>query len=212
MSPYLDGILIFVAFSNLLLLGVSRLSMCIRLSAMQGILLGLLPIVIAPHDLSWHKLAMAAGIFVLKGGVFPYLLFRAMREADVRREIEPILGFAPSILAGALAWLLSFWIGNRLSLPGHALSPLTFSVAIYTLLVGLILIITRRKALTQVLGFIILENGIFTFGVGIETDFLVELGIFLDIFVAVFVMGIAIFHIQREFNHIDTDQLTFLKD
>jgi hydrogenase-4 component E len=65
-----------------------------------------------------------------------------------------------------------------------------------------------------VLGFVVLENGVFTFGVGVleGTSFLVEAGVLLDVFVAVFVMGIMVFHISREFDHIDTARLSALKD
>ena len=77
-----------------------------------------------------------------------------------------------------------------------------------------ILIVSRRKALTQVLGYLVMENGIYAFGVGLVpgTPVLVELGILLDVLVAVFVMGITIFHINREFEHLDTSRLTTLSD
>ena len=85
--------------------------------------------------------------------------------------------------------------------------------ALFTVLAGLFVIVARRTALMQVLGFLVLENGIYTFGVGRAGDmpFLVELGVLLDLFVAVFVMGITIYHINREFDHIDTDRLDSLK-
>ena len=87
-------------------------------------------------------------------------------------------------------------------------------VALSSILIGLFLIVSRKKAVNQVLGFLVLENGIFTFGVGLvgELSLLVELGVLLDVFVAVFVMGIMIFHISREFDHLDTDRLSTLKD
>jgi hydrogenase-4 component E len=87
-------------------------------------------------------------------------------------------------------------------------------VALFTIFVGLFMIVTRKKALTQVLGYLTLENGIYAFGLGVaqEWPLIVELGILLDIFAAVFVMGIAIFHINREFDHIDSDRLSTLKD
>jgi hydrogenase-4 component E len=79
---------------------------------------------------------------------------------------------------------------------------------------GLFLIVSRRKALMQVLGYIVLENGIYAFGVAlvVESPLLVELGVLLDVFVAVFVMGITMFHLSRAFDDIDTDQLAMLKD
>ena len=81
------------------------------------------------------------------------------------------------------------------------------------MLVGLFLIIGRKKALSQVLGYLVFENGIYAFGVGVayEAPLLVELGVLLDVFVAVFVMGIAIFHIRREFDSIDTTRLETLR-
>ena len=87
-------------------------------------------------------------------------------------------------------------------------------MALVTMLIGLFLIVARKTALMQVVGYLVLENGVYIFGVTLVHDepFLVEMGILLDVFVAVFVMGIAIFHINREFDHIDADQLTLLKD
>jgi hydrogenase-4 component E len=93
-------------------------------------------------------------------------------------------------------------------------SQLAVPVSVFSILIGLLLIVSRNKALTQVLGYLVLENGIYIFGVTLVRDqpWLVETGILLDVFVAVFVMGIAIFHISREFDHMDVDQLTVLKD
>jgi hydrogenase-4 component E len=87
-------------------------------------------------------------------------------------------------------------------------------VAFFTILVGLFGIVARRKAVTQVLGYLVLENGIFAFGAVAlrKAQFLVEMGILLDVFVAVFVMGIAIFRINHEFDHIDADRLAQLKE
>ena len=98
--------------------------------------------------------------------------------------------------------------------PGATISSLVVPVAMFAILAGLFLSISRKKAVNQVLGFLVLENGVYTFGVGLiqHTSLLVELGVLLDVFVAVFVMGIIIFHISREFDHIDTDALTSLKD
>ncbi len=87
-------------------------------------------------------------------------------------------------------------------------------MAIFSIFAGLFLIVSRKRALSQVLGFLVLENGVYTFGVGLapQSSLLVEAGVLLDVFVAVFVMGITIFHINREFDHINTDQMSQLKD
>ena len=118
------------------------------------------------------------------------------------------------ILPLLLAALFALWLGSRLPLPEQAASPLLVPVALFTMLVGLFLIVSRRTALSQVLGYLVLENGIFAFGLALtdHAPLSVEIGVLLDIFVAVFIMGIAIHHISREFDHIDTDRLTELKD
>ena len=81
-------------------------------------------------------------------------------------------------------------------------------------MVGLLVLTTRRKALSQVVGYLVLENGIYVFGLSqVErVPFLVEMGVLLDIFVGVFIMGIVVFHINREFDSLDSTRLTELKD
>ena len=89
----------------------------------------------------------------------------------------------------------------------------TLAIAITLLLTGFFLMFNRRKAITQVLGYIVVENGIYAIGVALVggVPLLVELGVLLDIFVAVFIMSIAAYHISREFDHIDVSQLDKLR-
>jgi len=214
MSLGSDVLLYIVVLTNLVLLGTSRLLACVRVVAVQGVSLGLLALAAHEGSPSVHAVALCAGILTLKGAVFPWLLSRSLRDVQVRREIDPYIGYTMSSLAGLVALGVSVWLGRSLPLPPAAASSLAVPVATFTVLTGFFLIITRRQALTQVLGYLVLENGIYAFGVELAQDqpLLVELGVLLDIFVAVFVMGIAIFHISREFDHIDTDRLSSLKD
>lgn len=209
----IDMVLAFLILVNLMLLGSSRLAACIRLTSAQGIALGLLTILVHAHDLNVRVLLLAAGSMVLKGLVFPLLLFRALRKADVRRTMEPFIGYAASLLVGLLCLGVSLWFGTRIPLPDPTSSYLVVPVALFTILTGLLLIVSRRKALTQVIGYLVLENGMYVFGIVLvsEIPMLVELGVLLDVFVAVFVMGIAVYHISREFEHIDVSQLRTLK-
>lgn len=207
-------ILVLVVLTNLKLLASSRLGASIRVVAAQGVVLGLLPVLAHLDAISIRHVALALGSGVLKGAVFPWLLFRAVREAEVAREVEPYVGYLTSLLAGVAALGVAFGLGARLPLPTLVASRWLVPVALFSILTGLLLIVSRKRALTQVLGFLVLENGVFTFGVGVmaETPLLVEVGVLLDVFVAVFVMGITMFHINREFDHIDTDRLSALKD
>ncbi|HBV95290.1 MAG TPA: hypothetical protein DEG26_11575, partial [Chloroflexi bacterium] len=134
---------------------------------------------------------VAVGGAVLKGVVFPWLLLRALRSAEVDREVEPFVGPIASLLAGVAALGVSLWLAQRLPLPGGAHSSVLVAVALFSILVGLFLIVARKKAISQVLGFLVMENGIYTFGAGLvrQSPLLVEFGVMLDVFVAVFVMG-----------------------
>ena len=214
MNSFSDLILIVVVLANLLLLGSGRLSSTIRQVAVQGVAVGLLPLFVSENGFAMRLALVAAGSVALKGFVFPRLLFRSVRDAQVRHEVDPAVGYAPSILFGIVLLGASFWLASNFSLPKAVVSEFVLPVALATMLCGLFLIITRRQALMQVVGYLVLENGIYVFGIGLahEEPLLVEMGILLDVFVAVFVMGIAIFHISREFDHIDVDQLAQLKD
>ncbi len=214
MNAWMDATLVFLILTNLLVLGSSRLGTCIRFVAVQGVALGLLALSAGRPGLTVPALALSVGSIVLKGVVFPWLLSRAIREAQARREKSPLVGYTASVPLGILLLLGAFALDSRLALPRSDYPSLAVPAALFNILVGLFLIISRRHAVSQVLGYLVMENGIFAFGLihAREEGFLVGLGILLDVFVAVFVMGIAIFHINREFDHIDTDRLSSLKD
>src|SRR4030095_15568522 len=212
MQPFHDVLLLLVVLTNFWVLGTTRLSSMIRAAAMQGLLLAALPIALYPHA-SLHIVGLAIGTLLVKAIVLPYFLTRAIREAAVRREIEPLIGFTASLIRGAAAVALSFAIAPRLEMPG-APSGVLIPVALSTVIIGLLVLTTRNKALTQVVGYLILENGIYVFGLSQaeRVPFLVEVGVLLDVFAGVFIMGIVVFHINREFDSLDSARLTELRD
>jgi len=212
MSGLHELLLLCVVLTNFWVLGTTRLSATIRATAIQGGLLAALPIALHP-GWSLHIIGLAAGTFLVKAILLPTFLNWAIREASVRREVEPLIGFTTSLALGALAVALSFGIAERIPLP-ESDSALLVPVALSTVIVGLLVLTTRSKALTQVVGYLILENGIYVFGLSqVErVPFLVELGVLLDIFVGVFIMGIVVFHINREFDSLDSARLTELRD
>jgi hydrogenase-4 component E len=209
-----DTFLVFLVLTNFMLFAASRLDARIRLMAMQGVLLGLLTILLHTGALTMRTWVLAAGSAAIKAGVFPWLLERAIRETNVRRTVEPFVGYTASLLIGTLLLGISFWLGARLPLPQGQADTLVVPVALFSILSGLFFITSRKTALAQVLGYLVLENGIYAFGIALalEQSLLVELGITLDLLVGVFVMGIAIFHISREFDHIDVGRMSVLKD
>ena len=211
MSAWTEIILVSLILTTFWLLGSSRLASCIRICAVQGVATGLLGVI--GGDLTIRVAAISLAIIVLKGLIFPWLLSQALRESNTSHEVQPFVGYVASLLAGVLILGLSFWADSCLPSLAHVASRLVVPVAFALLIAGLFLIVARKTAVNQVIGYLVMENGIYTFGFGAvrEIPALVELGVLMDVFVAVFVMGIAIYRINRTFDHIDSDQLTQLK-
>lgn len=214
MKLFIDAVIVLLILTNLRLIASSRIASCIYVVAFQGVLLGVLPLMVGTDHLTIRACMLSGVTILLKGAIFPWLLLRALHAANIRREMEPLVDYTTSLLIGAVLLALAMWLGGRLPLPIPAESPLIVPLAMFNIMVGLFAIVSRRKALTQVLGYLVMENGIYAFGLAfaLNEHLLVELGILLDAFMAVFVMGITIFHISREFDHMDTDRLSVLKD
>jgi hydrogenase-4 component E len=213
----MEFLLLLLVLSNLLILGSSRLGLYIRLVAVQGILVAVLLLIGQPMEhRSWHLILVVLMTMIIKGSIFPWVLFRAIQRGQVSRELHPFIGFNLSLFIGMAGWCAALWFGNRLSLPGDSIPSLLIPCGMFTVLVGLFLLITRRIAITQVLGYLVMENGIFVFAAAIEGQqpLLVELGILLDVFAAVFIMVITLFQIDREIHdiHLDSSKMVELKD
>ncbi len=215
MHASLDLLFILVVVIDLFLLASSRLNPAINAVALQGALLSALAVLLGAEDQHVvHTILLSLGALAVKGVIIPWLMYRAMREAAIRREVEPLIGFVPSMVLGAVGVALAFAFSRGLPLPSPRAHVYLVPTALATVWSGLLLVVSRKKAVAQVLGFLVLENGVFVFGLlltGIMPT-MVEAGVLLDLFAAVFVMGIVMFHINREFASLDTQKLTALKD
>lgn len=219
MSPQstIDAVLVLVTLLGLGMLAVSRLATLVRFFALQSLLLAFLPL--AEESMlgevpGMHGFLIAGGTLALKVILIPYILSRLIRTGEVHREVEPFIGFTASVFVGALLVIGSFAVATRLPLPVEPASRLIVPVALSTISLGLLTLVSRLKAITQVLGFLVLENGVFILGLLLlkQTPLLLELGILLDLFVGVFIMAIVVYHIRREFDHMDTHLLDALKE
>jgi hydrogenase-4 component E len=212
----IDAALVLVLLLDLAMLAAGRLTTCIRIFSLQCLVLAMLPVAASQlHDApATHAWIMFLGTIGIKVFLIPWVLLRIIRTTEIHREVEPLIGFTSSLMLGAIMVGASFGIATRLKLPGEPMSQFLVPTAISTLLIGLLVLVSRVKAVTQVIGYLVLENGIFLFGLTLlhEMPVLVELGILLDVFVGVFVMAIVVYHIRREFDHIDTHVLDQLKE
>lgn len=210
MTDLLNAILVTLLVMNLFVLGTSRINAVIRIVAAQGILLGIIPLLVHEH-LTFAVWLLVVAAIVLKGIIIPIVMLRALRSAQIKREVEPLIGLLPSILLAALATAFALLFADQLPLESSHHGTLLVPTSIATVLVGFIQLVTRYKALSQVIGYLILENGIFIFGM-LLMPLVVELGVLLDLFVCIFVIGIIINHINQAFSSMDTRRLVSLKE
>lgn len=209
-----DLALIGMVLCDLLLLGSSRLATYIQVVAVQGLIVSGLAFALHPGHMTVRIVILAVGSAIFKAGVFPWLLFRAVRLAQIKKEVEPYIGYSASLFIGVLILWLSLWLSSRLPIPGQSGISFIVTVAFFTIFTGCFLMVSRTKAITQVISYLALENGVYLFGLPFigEAQMIIELGVFLDLTVGVFVMGIIMHHISREFDSLDVRNLSTLKD
>ncbi len=209
----LDPMLVAVMLLNFFLLGTSRIRAAIQVTALQGFTLGMMPLMV--HErIDARVVAVVLMTLALKALIIPGMLLRAMRDLSIHREMEPLVSLTKTLVLGAVGTGLALALAGRLPLAEEHGAGLMVPCSLATVLTGFLILTTRIKAITQVLGYLILENGIFVFGMLLlePLPFLVEAGVLLDLFVAVFVMGIIINHINREFSSVSTLHLAALRE
>jgi hydrogenase-4 component E len=213
MHNFIGPLLVVVLLFNLFLLGTSRLQAVVNASAGQGVILGILTLCVHEGFSTWMVL-ITIGTILVKGVLIPGMLLRAIRDAAIRREIEPFIGFLPCLLLGALGTGASLVFARTLPLAKEHVGSLLVPAAMATVWTGFLVLTTRRKAINQVVGYLVLENGIYIMGLTLlhAMPFMVEMGVLLDLFVGIFVMGIILNHIRREFSSLDTAHLSALKE
>lgn len=215
-----QALLVIVMLLNFYCLGTSRIRALVQAVSLQGVLLGLMPLLVHDH-LEAGPLVTSLVTVSLKGVAIPMMLMRALRQLPIKREVEPLLGFVTSLVLAAVGTALALGFSRSLplveDLGSNTSAPhahLVVAASLATVFSGFLLLITRFKAVTQIVGYLVLENGIFIFGMLLieAMPFFVELGILLDLVVAIFVMGILVYHISREFPSDDTERLSALKE
>lgn len=201
MMSWIDLICILAVFLALTILATHRIVGMIKIIALQSFLLSFVPLFLHAEAISGRDIMFSAGTMLLKAMLVPAILFWAIRHISMRSEIKPIIGLGTSILFGAVLIAVAFWISLSLRLPGKLVSSLVLPCSLATMLLGFMIMVTRTRAITQVLGYLVIENGIFLFASSLYDAMpaLIEMGILLDIFVAVFIMAIVLNHINEEF-------------
>ncbi len=186
----------------------------IRLLSLQGAALAAIPIVIGTHTHDLTLVIVGAGVLVLRGGLLPWLVYRMLPGEKPLSDRESFVNVTASLLAVAVLTGLAYAVSR----PIVALDPTPATraapAAIAVVLTGLFILVTRRRALTQIVGFLVLDNGIAALAFLITAGFplIVELGASIDVMLAVLILQVLTGRMRVKFGGTDLDQLRQLRD
>jgi hydrogenase-4 component E len=213
MIQLVDTILALVLLSVLISFGSSRLTMLIRVLAFQGVVVSLVPLFIG-HELTTGSIIFTLVTLVIRGIVIPLFIYLAIKKVAIRREVEPIVGYHASLLAGLALIVVATFISPKFNLPLTSGNALLLPTAITLLVAGMFLLMARRNAIAMVLGYIMMENGIYLVGTSfsVRAHHIVEFGILLDVLAGVMIMAIILQNINQAFDDVDTALLRTLKE
>ena len=196
-----------------LMVGQKSLFTTIRLFGAQSLLLAAVAVVMAISDARPHLFVMATMTTVLKGFLIPWFLMRVVDRIGIHREIEPFLNVPTSLLACLGLTVVGYRVSTGFPEGTVGVTHHVLGVGLSTLMIGLFLMVTRKKAITQILALLTVENAIFLVALGITSGMplVVELGIFFDVILAVLVLGVLVRRIVDRFESMDVSRLSKLK-
>jgi hydrogenase-4 component E len=192
-----------------------QLAPMIRLFGIQGLTLAAIVAILGIHQHSLELILMALGLAVLRAGVLPLLVWRALGEAPAQaRETRPVINTAASLLATAALTLLAYAVTRPLVALAHSPATAVLPVAVAVVLIGFFALATRRRALSQVVGFLLLDNGITAtaFLAASGLPLIVELGVSFDLLLVVLVLQVLTTRLRATFGTTDLDELRELHD
>jgi hydrogenase-4 component E len=205
------ALLLLISFA---MLSQRRVLSLINLFAMQGLILSISTMVVAWSSHQHHLYYSAAITLVLKVIFLPWLLHRLIRKLDIKWDVETLINIPTTMLIGIVMVVFAFNLALPISQLSATITKSTLGIAMATVLLSFMMMITRRKAVPQVIGFLAMENGLFfaatsaTYGM----PMVVELGIALDVLVGSFIFGIFFFHIRETFDSLDIKHMEKLKE
>ena len=205
------ALLLLLSFA---MLAQRRIVTLVNLLALQGALLCAATLLVAWRTNQGHLYVSAGLTFALKVVGLPLLLHRLIRRLDVYWDAEPLINTSGTMLIGLLVVVFSFGLAQPISALASTATRSTLGIAMAVILLAFLTMITRRKAMSQVVGFLSMENGLF-FGAMSATygmPMVVELGVALDVLVAMLVLGVFFFQIREQFDSLDLHHLESLKE
>jgi len=205
------SIILLLAFA---MLAQRRVIQLIDLFALQGFTLFLSTLIVAIKTGQSHLYYSAALTLTLKALLLPWILHRLVRKLHIKGEVESLINIPTTMLVGIVLVVISFNVALPISQLSSTIARGMLGIALAVVMLAFLMMITRRKAITQVVGFLAMENGLFlaatsaTYGM----PMVVELGIALDVLVGVIILGVFFFQIRDQFDSLDIHHMERLKD
>lgn len=210
-SKSVQLLIALILVSTFMILGSTRLYSCVRAFGIQSFLLACIAGIVAYSTGKNDLYVVSALTLIIKAAIIPYIFTYIIREIKVKREIELYVNISPSLIIGGVLVVISYYLIRSIAIISE-LSSFALSASMSLVSIGLFVMISRKKAIMQMLGILIMENGLFLGAISLTNGMplLVELGIFFDVLIGVLIMGILIFRINKTFESIDTDLLKTL--
>jgi hydrogenase-4 component E len=208
---FLAAIMLLLSFA---MLGQRRILSLIHLYTLQGLTLVSANLVLGFVTADIHLYISAALTLLLKVGLIPWILYRLVQRLNVKTDVEPLLNIPATLLVGIVLVIIAFNVASPISQFSSSVARGTLGIALACVLLSFMMMITRAKAIPQVIGFLSMENGLF-FAAAAATNgmpMIVELGIGLDVLVGILILGVFMFQIREQFDSLDIHHLEQLKD
>ena len=208
---FLAALLLLIAFA---MLSQRRILSLIHLFAWQGFILALSTTIVAYSTGQSHLYYSAFLTLLLKAFLLPWILHRLIIRLNIKWDVETLINIPTTMLAGIVLVIFAFNLAAPISQLANTITRSTLGIAMASVLLSFLMMITRRKAVPQVVGFLAMENGLFfaatsaTYGMPL----VVELGIALDVLVGTFIFGIFFFQIRETFDSLEIKHLEKLKE
>ncbi len=210
-NSILAALILLTAFG---LLVQRRIHGLLHLFAWQGVFLSISTAVVGYTAGAHHLYISSVLTLALKVILLPYILYVLIHRLQIHKDVETMLNVPTTMLIGIALVIFSYHLTSPIRELSTLVTRSTLAVALSTVMLGLLMMITRRNAVTQIIGFLAMENGLFfaatsaTYGMPL----VVELGVALDILIAAFIFGIFFFHIRTTFDSLDVEQMAKLKE
>ncbi|MDA8140794.1 MAG: hydrogenase [Desulfobacteraceae bacterium] len=213
MTNPVETLLVLVLLSVLSALGSSRLPSLIKVLSFQGLVVSIVPLFMG-HEMNTGSIIFTLVTFLIRAFAIPLYIYVAIRRVAIRREANPIVGYHASLLLGLVLIVAAIAVSPKFNLPMPQGRPLMLPTAVTLVVAGMFLIMSRRNAIAMVLGYMMMENGIYLVGTGfsLRAQHIVEFGILLDVLAGVMIMAVILQHIKQAFDSLDTARLTTLKE